>query len=207
MKERAIWMVGGLVMLALGVALLLEARLGLPPWDVLIFGSARLVGVSPVLTRVVLVAFLLVVIRSAGERTGIRVLLVPVVFGPMVSAWLTVVPTPGYPLWRVSALTLGVLLSGLGLGGYVSGRLLVGPSDSVCELLAQRSSRPLWQARMVVEGAVLVLGILAGGVAGIGTVLYAFGSGPVMHATLVNLDRSPTSSGHSEDEAPMRGPD
>lgn len=189
--QRMAWMVGGLLVLALGVTLLLEARLGLPPWDVLIFGSARLLGVSPVVTRLVLIAGVLAVMRLLGDRADLRVLLVPAVFGPMVSGWLTVVPAPGSLSWRAVALVAGVVLCGLGLAGYVSGRVLVGPSDTVCELVALRVARPLWQARVLVEGGVLVLGILAGGIAGLGTLCYALGSGPVMHATLVGLGHPP----------------
>jgi uncharacterized membrane protein YczE len=140
--------------------------------------------VSPVVTRLALIASLLAILPFLGGRVDPKVLLVPATFGPMVSLALTLLPSPGPLGLRAASLALGVLLCGVGLAVYVAGQVLIGPADEVCALLAARRRRPLWQARVAVEGSVLVAGFLVGGTVGIGTAVYALCSGPVMHATL-----------------------
>jgi len=184
-------MAAGLAVLACGVALFLESRLGLPPWDVLIFGAADRLQISPIVTRLALIASLLALLPVLGGRLDPKVLLVPATFGPMVSLALTLLPTPGPLSLRAASLALGVLLCGVGLAVYVAGQVLIGPADEVCALLAARRRRPLWQARVAVEGSVLVAGFLVGGTVGIGTAVYALCSGPVMHATLRFLTPAP----------------
>jgi uncharacterized membrane protein YczE len=46
---------------------------------------------------------------------------------------------------------------------------------------------PLWLVRTAIEVSVLVVGIVLGGDVGIGTVLFAFGIGPVGHWFLARL--------------------
>jgi uncharacterized membrane protein YczE len=184
LPARICWFALGLAGLAAGLSLLVEARLGLPPWDILIFGSADLLHISPVVTRVGVIALALACIPFAGGDVRFRSLVASLVFGPMVSAALTAAPAPGQWWLRLIFVVVGVVLCGVGLGIYIIPRLAVGPTDELCMLLAERGQRPLWQVRGSVESSVLVLGWVIGGVIGLATVAYAVGHGPVMHATI-----------------------
>jgi uncharacterized membrane protein YczE len=57
--------------------------------------------------------------------------------------------------------------------------------------IARISGWPLGAARAVVEVTVLFVGWLLGGVAGIGTLLFAVLIGPVVHAAVRLLSRLP----------------
>lgn len=53
--------------------------------------------------------------------------------------------------------------------------------------LAERTGRSLRLVRTAIELTVLVLGFLLGGTVGIGTVLFAFTIGPIVHVLLPRL--------------------
>jgi uncharacterized membrane protein YczE len=178
------WFVTGLGLLAAGLALLVRADLGLPPWDVLVFGMSELLGVSPVLGRFVVVGLALAAMPLVGGRVRYSMLVAAVVFGPMVSLAIGFFPDVDGLAPRMSALVLGIVLSGIGLGIYVVPALFVSPTDEVCGLLAFQLQRSLWVTRGVVEGLVLVVGAAAGGSIGLGTVAYALFSGVVMQRTV-----------------------
>jgi uncharacterized membrane protein YczE len=46
--------------------------------------------------------------------------------------------------------------------------------------LVARTGHPVWMVRTVLEGGVLLIGFLLGGPVGVGTVLFAFGVGPLV---------------------------
>ncbi len=48
---------------------------------------------------------------------------------------------------------------------------------------------PVWLARTVIEGSVLLVGFLLGGPVGVGTVLFAFGVGPLIGWFLPRIER------------------
>jgi uncharacterized membrane protein YczE len=57
--------------------------------------------------------------------------------------------------------------------------------------LVKKTGRPVWLVRTAIEVVVLALGWAFGGTLGLGTVIYAFTIGPVVHVMLpwFNLDK------------------
>ena len=68
---------------------------------------------------------------------------------------------------------------GLGTGIYLSAGLGSGPRDSLMVALSARRGWTTGRARVVIELGVLGLGLLLGGRAGVGTLVYALSIGPV----------------------------
>ena len=69
---------------------------------------------------------------------------------------------------------------------YIGAGLGPGPRDGLMTAVAARG-HPLWLVRTVIELVVLVAGLALGGDVGIGTVLFAFGIGPIGHWFLARL--------------------
>jgi uncharacterized membrane protein YczE len=90
-------------------------------------------------------------------------------------------------IWGRWALMLGgTVLFGVGSGLYIGAGLGAGPRDGVMTGLARRGW-PVGVVRTGIELSVLVGGWLLGGTVGIGTVVFAFGIGPLVHACLPRL--------------------
>lgn len=177
----------GLLLYGFSLALLVEAGLGLSPWDVLHQGLANVtpwsIG-SWVIATGVVVLLLWVPLR---QRPGVGTISNVVLIGLALDASLHLLPTfTGLPV-RVLALILGIVLNAVATAAYIGARLGPGPRDGLMTGLAARGLT-VRRARTLVEATVLVLGAVLGGTVGIGTLAYAVGIGPLVHVLLPRLE-------------------
>ena len=70
---------------------------------------------------------------------------------------------------------------------YIGSQFGPGPRDGLMTGLVRRTGRSVRLVRTVLEVTVLGTGWLLGGTAGLGTVLYALGIGPLVHTLLPRL--------------------
>jgi uncharacterized membrane protein YczE len=80
----------------------------------------------------------------------------------------------------------GVAVTAFGMALYIGAGLGPGPRDGLMTGLAAKGYR-LWVVRTVLELTALASGWLLGGDVGAGTVLFAFGIGPLGHWFLARL--------------------
>ena len=80
----------------------------------------------------------------------------------------------------------GIVVTALGMGLYIGAGLGPGPRDGLMTGIAARG-HPLWLVRTLLELTALLAGWVLGGDVGIGTVLFAFGIGPIGHYFLAPL--------------------
>lgn len=173
----------GLIVIALGVALMVQARLGLAPYEVLNEGLAER---SPLTIGQASIAIGLLVLLAwipLRQRPGIGTVLNIIGGGVMLDAWLLVIPAPTALMPRLAMLVVGVLLIGIGIGLYLGAGLGAGPRDGVMTGLAALGFR-VWAVRLILELSALVLGWTLGGTVGIGTVLFALAVPFLAHGSL-----------------------
>jgi uncharacterized membrane protein YczE len=97
---------------------------------------------------------------------------------------LPLLPTPASLVLQVVAVVVGILLVGLGSGIYLVANLGAGPRDGLMTGLQRVTQLPIAWVRISIELSVVVCGWLLGGVAGVGTVMFALGIGPAVSAGL-----------------------
>jgi uncharacterized membrane protein YczE len=78
----------------------------------------------------------------------------------------------------------GIGLQGVATAAYIGAQLGRGPRDGLMTGLARRTGRSLRLVRTLMELTVVAVGLLLGGVAGLGTILYAVAIGPLSQALL-----------------------
>ena len=122
-----------------------------------------------------------------GERIGIGTVVNVILIGVVIDLTLFAIAWPfdGLVL-RWSALMAGVLLVGIGSGFYIGVGLGPGPRDGLMTGIARRGYS-IRGVRAVIEITVLVAGLLLGGTVGVGTVVFAFGIGPLVQLFLGRL--------------------
>jgi uncharacterized membrane protein YczE len=176
----------GIVALSLGATLIIQAKLGVSPWDVLHQGLAELTGLSFGTIVVILGLIILVVWIPLGQRFGIGTVINTLTVGFIIDAFLGVIGAPDDLLLRWAMLLAGIVVLALGMGMYIGAGLGPGPRDGLMTGISAKGF-PLWLVRTLLEVAALVAGWILGGDVGIGTVLFAFGIGPIGHWFLVRF--------------------
>ena len=186
LRRRLPRLLAGIVVLSGGIALMLQARLGVSSYDVLHQGLAKLTGLSFGTVVVLLGLALLVLWIPIGQRFGLGTIVNTVTVGFIVDAILRVLPAPaGLPL-RWPMLFGGIVVTALGTGLYIGAGLGPGPRDGLMTGLAAKG-QPLWAVRTGLEVTALAAGWALGGDVGIGTLLFAATIGPLSHWFLARL--------------------
>jgi uncharacterized membrane protein YczE len=183
LAARAAMLGGGLVLYGLSCGLILEANLGVDPWDVLHQGLARSLGGRVGTWAIGVSAVVLLLWLPLRGRFGIGTLANAVVVGLCIDATLWLVPTPHSWVLRVGALVGGIVLNAVATGWYIGAGLGPGPRDGLTTAIAARG-HPIRLVRTSIEVTVLAVGWLLGGSVGLGTVAYAACIGPLTHVTI-----------------------
>lgn len=182
-------LVVGLVLFGLGIALMARANLGLGPWEVLHQGIQFRTGIPMGTVSILLGLPIIALWWPLGERPGIGTLINVLVIGTATNVGNAVIPSPSLPLVQFGQMVAGVLVIGLGTGLYLSADLGPGPRDGLMVGLHHRFTWSIRRSRTLLEVGVLVIGWRLGGAIGIGTMVFAFGIGPVVQVMLGIFDR------------------
>ena len=178
----------GLVLLGFGLALMLIADLGLSPWDVLHQGVSRRTGI-PIGTVVIITGLILLIAWiPLKEKIGIGTIANAIVIGLVLDAALYFLPERIDLLAaRWVAMLGGVLLVAIGSGYYIGAGLGPGPRDGLMTGITRLTGLPLGLVRGVLEIGVLIIGWALGGTIGVGTIVFALGTGPLVQYFLKRL--------------------
>ncbi|NYJ29233.1 YczE/YyaS/YitT family protein [Galbitalea soli] len=184
LTRRIAQLLVGLFLYGFGIGMMLQAHIGVAPWDVLTQGVSAQTGWSfGLLTDVIggLVLLLWIPIRQKpGIGTVVNVLLI----GPSAQFALAVVPSQTRPLEQGILFAGGLALLAVATGLYIGARMGPGPRDGLMTGIHRRTGWPIWAVRTAIEVTVLAAGWLLGGSVGIGTVAFALLVGPMVNVTI-----------------------
>jgi uncharacterized membrane protein YczE len=174
----------GLVLYGVSLAMMVRGFLGLAPWDVLHYGLTRYVPIT--LGQAVIVMSFVVMLAwiPLREMPGIGTILNALLVGTAADATLWLLDQPHAMAARIALTVGGVALCGLASALYIGAQLGRGPRDGLMTGLSRRTGLSLRLVRTGLEVSVVVIGLLLGGVAGLGTILYALAIGPLTQLML-----------------------
>jgi len=177
---RVVQLLVGLVLYGIALAMLIRADLGVGPWDVFSLGLAVHLPMSYGMATIAVSALVLLVWIPLRQRPGIGTLLNAVLVGPSADVGLLLIPEV-QGLWaQVPLLVGGMVLLAFATGLYIAPQLGPGPRDGLMTGIVRITGWRVWIVRTLIEGTVLLLGWLLGGPVGVGTVIFAFGIGPLI---------------------------
>jgi uncharacterized membrane protein YczE len=182
----------GLVLYGVSLAMMVRGDLGLAPWDVLHSGLIRHVPITLGQAVVVMSFVVLLLWIPLREVPGLGTVSNALVVGFSADATLALLDRPDALVLRVLLMVGGVLLCGAASAMYIGAQLGRGPRDGLMTGLSRRTGLSLRLVRTGIEVSVVVLGLLLGGVAGLGTVLYALAIGPLTQRWLPAWTVAPT---------------
>lgn len=184
--QRIVRCSGGLALFGVGISLVVRARLGLAPWDVFHQGLSEHLNI-PIGTVIVLTSlFVMLLWIPLDQPVGLGTILNAIQIGLTVNIVLPLIPEVDDLVVRILLMCGGIGIVAIASGLYIGSGLGPGPRDGLMMGLNIKGYR-ISRARTFLEISVLIIGIALGGQAGVGTVLFAIGIGPLVARTLPML--------------------
>lgn len=177
----------GLAGMGLGLAVMLEAGIGVGPWAVFHEGIAR---VTPLSFGQALMSVGVVIAALAwwwtAERPGPGTVVNMLLVGPFVDLFRAVGVVPAQEALALGTVQflIGAMIVGIASGLYISARFGAGPRDMFVLGLSRLLGGSVRRTRTGVEVVVLIVGVVLGGSVGLGTLLFALVIGPAMQTSL-----------------------
>lgn len=197
----------GLFSFGFGLYLTMQANIGVGPWDVFTIGLAQTVGISYGTASIAIGLVLLVVDLALKEPIGFGMLLDAFIVGKTVDLfnWLDLIPSMS-SLWAGLALMLpGLVIMGFSQYLYMAAALGCGPKDTLLIALKKRLRRiPIGLISVAELAIVTVAGWYLGGPLGLGTLVCAFCTGPIMQLAFRIVRFEPETVTHQDIPATLR---
>ncbi|WP_240163469.1 YczE/YyaS/YitT family protein [Mycolicibacterium sphagni] len=166
------------------MAMMVRAGLGLDPWDVFHQGLTRHTPMSIGVASAVVGVVVLLAWIPLRNKPGIGTVANVIVIAVTVDAGLAVLAAPESMPVRIAMMLAAVVLNAVATVLYVGAGLGPGPRDGLMTGLVARTGISVRLVRTAIEATVLTAGWLLGGSVGVGTVIYAFGIGPMVQLVL-----------------------
>lgn len=169
----------GFILYGLAIVVMVNAEVGLSPWDVFHQGVSMKTGIT--MGQASIIVGLIIVILDAilGEGVGWGTVLNMIfigVFLDIIKA-MNIVPVADNLFMGLIMMVIGIILSAVATVLYLGAGLGSGPRDGLMLALNKKLSKPVGIIRTFIELSALVSGWFLGGKVGIGTVMSAFGLG------------------------------
>lgn len=163
----------GLFIFGIGDSLLIVSDLGNAPWSVLAQGISRQTSLSVGASTLVISALVLVLWIPLRERPGFGTIANMIVIAAAIDVGINNIPHPHTFALQLFYILAGIALVGTGSALYITCALGPGPRDGWMTSIHKRTGWPVGRVRLGIEFSVLVLGVILGGTAGLGTALFA----------------------------------
>lgn len=174
----------GLMFYGFGLALIVEAEIGLPPWDVFAKGISIQLGTTYGVASVIVSALVLIAWIPLKVKPGIGSILNAILIGLWSDVFIPLIPKMETYLIQLSLFLIGMIIVAIATGLYITSYLGSGPRDGLMIGTQKALGWPLWQIRTMYEVLVLAIGWLMGGQVREGTIIFAVCIGVLMQLSL-----------------------
>jgi len=173
-------LLAGLFFCGLGIVMEVNSNLGGAPWDIFHIGLSRVIGIPygkvSIMAGAVVILLNIVLGQVIGLGTVLNMCLIGLFTDIINNSGL--IPSPTGKIYGQAALLFGgMLLFGYGTYLYMAQGKGAGPRDGLMQVLHKKTGLSVALIKNGIEVVVLVIGILLGGKAGLGTLIYALSIG------------------------------
>ncbi|MER3116553.1 YczE/YyaS/YitT family protein [Bacillus subtilis] len=183
----------GILILSLGISLTIQSGLGTSPFDALLVGLSKEIGLTvgswEVLISVILLICNAILTRKKPILLG---LITAFITGIGIDLWLFVVKNTLYLnalLSKLICFGIGLVLIGLGTAIYLQTKFASTPIDHLTLIIRDLSKRTILFSRTLVYALFLLLAIIFKGPIGIGTLLTVCLGGMLLHVFMLLVKR------------------
>lgn len=182
-----------------GVYLTIHANIGAGPWDVFNLGLSNTFGILYGNASITVSFTVLMIDLLLREPIGIAMIIDAVVVGKSVDFfnYINIIPVPENLFTGILMIAAGLVVEAYTLFFYMNACLGCGPRDTLLVGLKKRLKKiPIGAVSIGMLSVVTLVGWLLGGKVGIGTLLCAFGFGPVLEIVFRTVCFNPETLRH-----------
>ena len=182
-----------------GIYLTIQANIGAGPWDVLNLGVSKSLGILYGTASITISYTILLIDILLREPIGIAMFIDAMVVGKAVDFfnWLKPVPACSSYAAGIPMMIVGLIIMAYTQYTYMIASLGCGPRDTLLVALAKRAKKiPIGAVSIALLSFATFVGWLLGGPVGVGTLICAFGAGPIMQAAFQTVRFDATTVHH-----------
>ena len=174
----------GLFIYGLAVSMVVNAKVGIPPWDVFAQGISIQLHTSFGIASIIVSSIVLVFWIPLRVKPGVGSIMNAILIGLWADFWTQFLPKFDQYWESLAMFLLGMCTVAFATGVYITSNLGSGPRDGLILGTTKALGWKVWQARTLIELTVLVIGWAMGGQVREGTVIFAVCIGYLMQGSL-----------------------
>lgn len=174
-------LVFGLFVFAMGTVCILNAEIGVGPWDIFHQGISKLTGITVGQASISMGIIIIVLDIYLGQPIGWGTIANMILIGSFMDLLMVAdfIPKPEGFLPSLILLVIGLFFHGIGVYLYIAVGWGAGPRDGLMVVLMNKTGKSVRLIKTIIEFFAAAGGYLLGGNLGIGTLIVAFLSGPI----------------------------
>ena len=175
----------GFCFCAVGIVLMINAQLGLSPWDVLHQGISKITNITMGQASITIGIIVVLIDIILGENLGWGTILNMIVVGLLMDVLMlnNLIPLASSFSIGILMMCIGMFSMSVGCVLYLGAGLGSGPRDGMMVAIQKKTGKTIRFIRTIMEVGVLIVGYLLGGTVGVGTLISALGLGYFMQFT------------------------
>lgn len=184
-----------------GIYLTIQANIGAAPWDVLSLGISKTFGILYGTASIIVSLTILGIDILLKEPIGLAMFIDAIVVGKSVDFfnWIHAMPKAASLPASILMMIAGLIIVAYTQYTYMLASLGCGPRDTLLVGLAKRITRiPIGAVSIIMLSTATLIGWLLGGPVGIGTIISAFGAGPIMQMAFQSVHFDATHIRHQQ---------
>ena len=190
-----------------GVYLTIQANLGAAPWDVLNLGLSKALGILYGNASIAVSVTILLIDILLKEPIGIAMFIDAVVVGKTVDFfnWIHAVPACRSLETGIPMMLGGLVILAYTQYAYMLASLGCGPRDTLLVGLSKRVKKiPIGVVSIALLSTATLIGGILGGPVGVGTLICAFATGPIMQMAFRSVHFDATGVHHQKLKESMK---
>ena len=191
----------GLMLFAVGTYLIIQANIGVDPWDAFSLGLAKqcniLFGTASITISFAVIGIDLLL----REKIGLGTILDAIIVGKTVDLlnWLDLIPKQENLWVGIAMLIAGFFIGGFSQYLYMKAGLSCGPRDAMQVAIGRRLHMiPIGGVNVIILIVVLIIGWRLGGPIGIGTLISPFAAGAMQQLAFNLMKFEPKDVKHQD---------
>lgn len=154
----------GLFIVSFGISIMINANIGLSPWDVLHKGISDVINISMGQAIIIVSIVLTTIATIFGEKIGIGTICNTIFVGIFIDiiSKSKIIPTGANFIIGFIMINVGMLIFAMGTCIYISCELGCGSKDAITILINKATKYTIKKVRCILEIIAIVIGVIMG---------------------------------------------